>query len=89
MTILQVMAVQTTYSPGVWNTLCSAVSVARHAACECACRVRPEHCHPNKQIYDSITCQCRCKNQVRKLVRLTQKKRSKSAYMYCTIGENK
>ncbi len=58
------MAVQTTYVPGAWNTLCAVVSVERHTGCECSCRVTPEHCDQKVQYYDPESCQCRCKNQV-------------------------
>ena len=64
---------QTTYSAGQWNTLCSEVSVERHTACEGACRVREEQCDKQTQFYDSFGCQCKCKNQVRERERTSRR----------------
>ena len=66
-TTVKVMAIQTTYSTGIWNTLCTEIPVETHLSCACACRVSPGHCDAARQFYDGPACQCRCKDQVARL----------------------
>ena len=62
---VDVMAVQTTYSTGAWNTLCTTIDVRKDVECGCACLVRPEDCSGNQR-YDESSCKCRCNDQAAK-----------------------
>jgi len=59
----QVMAVQTTFSRGRWDTVCTTATVERHLACQCACKQKREHCNPKIHIYDPASCSCQCLEQ--------------------------
>ena len=65
-TTVQVMAIQTTYTLGPWNTLCTEITVEKHLSCGCACRVSSEDC-ASDQFYDGPACACRCRDQVARL----------------------
>ena len=39
------------------------ILVEKHLECSCGCSVQPYHCHPLIQVYDSLSCQCRCLNE--------------------------
>lgn len=56
---VEVMAIQTTYTSGPWNTLCSTVQVEKHLDCECGCRVKSSDC-TSTQYYDPANCKCQC-----------------------------
>lgn len=59
---VEVMAIQTTFSSGVWNTVCAVVQIEEHKECACSCRQTAELCSQG-QYYDASRCQCRCENQ--------------------------
>ncbi|TRY70451.1 hypothetical protein TCAL_02382 [Tigriopus californicus] len=59
---VEVMAIQATYSSGLWNTVCAVVQVEEHQACSCSCRQTAEFCSRG-QFYDASKCQCRCENE--------------------------
>ncbi len=83
---IDVIAIQTTYSNGEWQTLCSQVVVEKHLECAPGCLIK--ECTTDKQTYDPSRCSCQCRDRLAEANCLASGKKWNHETCSCHCPEN-